>query len=72
MATRKQVEAAAAEVGLHVAYYNPGDGARWKITARPLDYFATSDHDVLWRYAGPASVVMYWISGYAAGVRGRA
>ncbi|MFA6118250.1 MAG: hypothetical protein WC729_29965 [Sphingomonas sp.] len=67
MATRKQVEEAAADVGLYVAYYNPGDGARWKFSLVPRDYFALSDSETLGRVYGPAGLAMMWISGFIAG-----
>ena len=63
MASRKDVQNAAREVGLHVEYYSPGDGGTYKFFLVPTDYFAG---DGIGRVHGTAADALVWLAGYRA------
>lgn len=63
MASRREVERFAADMGLHVEYYNPGDGGTYKFFLEPTDYFAG---DGIGRVSGTASDALQWLAGYRA------
>ena len=45
----KQVQADAAEKGLFVAYYNPGDNPQFKVATVDVNYFAMTSYQTVKR-----------------------